>query len=325
MRLLVNLLAVFIFAVTGCDKPSAPSLPVAEFNELEELQEAAANGDPVAQRKLGIAYIEGNLGLSPSRESAIDWLSKASDSDDAVAQFNLGLLFEKGPKEDQKKSMALFEQAASQGHLNAKVRLARHLRGDFKTMERAGELVREVLAVDSQTISEWQRLDTAHKSEAKYGVGLSFSKGFGLYEGNEDQAIPYFQSAADEGHAEAAYELGRIYESYKSDVDVAFQWYLKGAEGGYVSAQTRVAWLFSQGKGTEKDASKAEMYYRRAADQGYWEGQWNLANALFEKGSNSWEEAYRYFEMAAKGGPMRLESLAATAFMTRPNRSVKKV
>src|SRR5436853_5053860 len=52
----------------------------------------------------------------------------------------------------------------------------------------------------------------------------------------------------------------------KKNLEKAFYWYQKAAEGNYISAQYNLSYLYKCGKGTEKNLEKAFYWYQKAAE-----------------------------------------------------------
>lgn len=83
---------------------------------LTELQELAAQGDPVAQVELGLALEHGE-GIAKDPELAIDWYCRAAGQGSADAQHNLGWIYANGrgvPRDDAVAAY-WFRQAAASG------------------------------------------------------------------------------------------------------------------------------------------------------------------------------------------------------------------
>lgn len=49
----------------------------------------------------------------------------------------------------------------------------------------------------------------------------------------------------------------------------AIYWYQKAADQGYAEAQCRLGSCYDQGKGVTQDKIKAKSWYKKAADQGH--------------------------------------------------------
>ena len=61
----------------------------------DSLREKAEKGDAIAQFNLGLVYVKGR-GVPKDEAEAVKWFRKAADQGDAQAQFNLGVTYAKG-------------------------------------------------------------------------------------------------------------------------------------------------------------------------------------------------------------------------------------
>ncbi len=59
---------------------------------ISEVQKAAEQGDAMAQFNLGVMYNTGR-GVAQDYKQAVAWFRKAAEQGDAMAQFNLGLMY----------------------------------------------------------------------------------------------------------------------------------------------------------------------------------------------------------------------------------------
>ena len=76
---------------------------------------------------------------------------------------------------------------------------------------------------------------------------------------------------AQQGHAEAQYNLGLMYASGKGvtqDSKQAVKWYRKAAEQGYASAQFNLGNMYASGQGVTQDYVLAHMWWNIAASAG---------------------------------------------------------
>ena len=99
-----------------CRQPPPKTDEEADKNYMKRI---AAN-DPVAMRQIGkMRYREGKY------DSALEYWSKAAQLDDAMAHFDLSLLYEKGEgvEKDEKKKIYHLEEAAIAGHPDARCNL----------------------------------------------------------------------------------------------------------------------------------------------------------------------------------------------------------
>lgn len=100
-------------------------VPVAEaFKDLnvEQIEEKARDGDPVAQTKMGVIYARGLMDkVEIDKKKAVEWYRKAADQGYPNGQWNLAFMYVRGEgvNEDFDKARELFLQAAEQGYAPA--------------------------------------------------------------------------------------------------------------------------------------------------------------------------------------------------------------
>ena len=80
------------------------------------------------------------------------------------------------------------------------------------------------------------------------------------------------RQAADQGDAEAQYNLGVIYnngEGVPKDDAEAVRWFQLAAEQGYAKAQFELGYKYRWGHGVPLDDAEAGRWLRLAAEQGH--------------------------------------------------------
>ena len=85
------------------------------------------------------------------------------------------------------------------------------------------------------------------------------------------EAVDHLRSAANAGHSEAQYRLGRVLASSMlgdADEQAALQWFLSAAEQGHVEAQVETALAYYHGKGSPIDRAAAARWFARASNRG---------------------------------------------------------
>ena len=78
--------------------------------------------------------------------------------------------------------------------------------------------------------------------------------------------------AADQGHANAQFNLGFMYENGQGvgqDFGEAIKWYRMAADQGDAGAQYMLGVTYENGEGVGQDMTEAMVWYRMAADQGH--------------------------------------------------------
>jgi TPR repeat protein len=124
---------------------------------------------------------------------------------------------------------------------------------------------------------------------------------------NYQKAFVLYSLLAEQGHTDAQFSLGRMYdhgEGVSHDTGQAVQWYRKAAEQGNAKAQFNLGVMYANGEGVNKDKVKTFQWYRKAAEQGYTNAQFNLG-WMYEKGdgvSQAKEQAIYWYKKAAEQG-----------------------
>jgi TPR repeat protein len=113
------------------------------------------------------------------------------------------------------------------------------------------------------------------------GTNKNYRLAVFLYEqGNYMQALPLFQSLANQGYAEPQNYLGSMYyngNGVNQDFTQAVYWYQKAAEQGSFNAQVSMGWFYMSGLGNlPKDYKLAAYWNTLGTNNGHPEGANNL-------------------------------------------------
>lgn len=85
---------------------------------------------------------------------------------------------------------------------------------------------------------------------------------------HEREAVEWIKKAANQGHENARYILGEIYEkgelTIAADEREAIGWYEKAGYQGHPKAQIKLIEMYREGKGTRRDNEQAEEWEERA-------------------------------------------------------------
>ncbi len=97
--------------------------------------------------------------------------------------------------------------------------------------------------------------------------------------GEYETALEKWLALAQQGHAEAQFNLGVMYENglgVQKDHAQASKWFKKAAEQGLKEAQNNLGKNYAQGRGLEQDYIRAYKWLSLAAEQGLKEAAGNL-------------------------------------------------
>ncbi len=154
--------------------------------ELSRLIKAAEHGDAIAQNELGLIYEEGR-GVPRDYIEASKWFSKAAEQGNEYAQYNLGRMYAegRGVVEDFAKAKEWFEKAEMNGVL-----------------------------------------------EAQYAIGNLYYFGWGVKQ-NNFEAFLWYHKAAKNKLPQAQYQIAYMYrngEGGRQNILIAIDWYYRAGK-----------------------------------------------------------------------------------------------
>ena len=122
-----------------------------------------------------------------------------------------------------------------------------------------------------------------------------------------ERAANWYRKAADRGHPEAQFCLGRMFwrgEGVAQNFAEALQWFRKAADQGLANAQDALGFMYGTGKGVVQNYAEAAQWYRKAADQGLAQAQCILGvmHAEGEGVVQNHAEAAQWYRKAADQG-----------------------
>ena len=85
-------------------------------------------------------------------------------------------------------------------------------------------------------------------------------------------------------------------------------WYRRAAEAGHADAQFNLGYMYNTGEGVAQDYTEALAWYRRAAEQRHARAQSSLGS-MYYKGEGVPQDhilAYMWFNLAGANGPKKL-------------------
>ena len=97
--------------------------------------------------------------------------------------------------------------------------------------------------------------------------------------GDYAAALRLLRPLADQGDAQAQYNLGALYDNGQGvpqNYAEAMKWYRKAADQGDDRDQNNLATMYVKGQGVPQNYAEAMKWYRKAADQGNARAEQNL-------------------------------------------------
>ena len=136
-------------------------------------------------------------------------------------------------------------------------------------------------------------------------VAGPFEDGVAAYDkGDYATAIRLFRPIAEQGHANAQFNLAQMYrngQGVTQDYAAAVLWYRKAAEQGHADAQYNLGLMYATGQGVPQDYAAAVLWFRKAAEQGRANAQFNLG-LMYRDGqgvTQDYVQAHMWFNLAA--------------------------
>lgn len=93
-----------------------------------------------------------------------------------------------------------------------------------------------------------------------------------------EQAIHWYQRAAEQGVAEAQFNLAHLLVEEEISASAAAEWMQKAAEQGMADAQYLLGVIYAEGIGVEMDDTKAKLWLKRAIAKGHEEAAQFMAD-----------------------------------------------
>jgi len=241
--------------------------PIDHNATLKWAGKAAEQEHALAMHRLAVMYMLGQgveqdvLSGIQLMESAVPGLRKLAATNNADAQFKLGLvlLYGTGSNIDSNAALELISAAAKAGNP-----MAQFVFGDLILRDNRKE-------PDLKATRAWF-LKAAQQGlpRAQLKLAAMMLEGVG---GPRDEvgAATWLRKAADQGHANAQYFYGQILGEGKGvprNAKTSIEWIRKSALQGFPSALFKLGQIYHRGIGVKQDPKEAYFWYSLAVRQG---------------------------------------------------------
>jgi TPR repeat protein/DNA-directed RNA polymerase subunit RPC12/RpoP len=267
-------------------------------------QKSAEQGYASAQNYLAGCYSAGN-GVPQDYAEAVKWWRKAVEQGDGPSELYLGLsyFYGNGVTKDYVEAHKWVSVALMQGYTDANMVLAKL--EPLMSQEQIGiakKAAENLFALRNTKVS-------AENGNPFWQCALAEDYEFGLLgvSTNIVEAVKWYHKAAEQGNAEAQFNLGVCYakgEGVDQDSYEAVKWYRMAAEQGDKRAQLNLATMLRTGDGVPMDGKEAAKWFGKAAEQGDIQAQ-NMLGWMYDTGNGVPEdsvEAVKWYRKAAEQG-----------------------
>ena len=121
-----------------------------------------------------------------------------------------------------------------------------------------------------------RRIKNVNAALAQYNIGFMYQNGEGVQK-DFNQAVKWFEKAADQGDVQAQYSLGMMYLNEK-DYKRAPYWFKQASNQGNAQAQYNLGMIYFNGEGVKKDYKRAAEWFSLSCNGGFKEACLMLKN-----------------------------------------------
>ncbi|MBR0373540.1 MAG: toll/interleukin-1 receptor domain-containing protein [Mogibacterium sp.] len=195
-------------------------------------QQAGERGDTTGMIGAANCYQNGT-GTDVDMAKSFEWNMRAAEAGNPNGMVNVAIFYElgEGVEEDPQAAFDWYQKAAEAGNDLGMYHLARCYQSGIGTVEDR-----------SQAFVWMKKLAETGNSYGMYNLGLMYQYGFGV---DEDPAAAYlwYRKAADAGDADGMYMVGWCIENGYGAGDQALEWYQRAADLGNEEAAAAVTRL----------------------------------------------------------------------------------
>lgn len=311
------------------------------------MEQAANQGNASAQHELADFFKEGIV-VRKNIKRALYWERKAADQGNAHASSELAKYYYNKKNKDTEQALYWYKKAAEQGTGFAAEEYS-GFGSDFISFVAGSFFVELAEFYEKENYAEeivvqhYKKAIELEYSEAKYKLAQYYDK-----IGNKEEALRWFEAAAESGDEGAVYALAQYYEHETDEDEKAIYWYEKAmkmrqnlagyklaqyyellaftccekaANAGNVEAKFKLAQYAEINAGYLFRKSEVLEYYIDAGIKGHVEAQYKVAEC-FEKGydndngKENKERAFAWYLTAAENGHRNAQLRIAKCYET---------
>lgn len=293
---------------------------------IDDIQEAAEDGNAEAQYLLAIAHWKGE-GVEEDAERAAYWLRRSATRGFSRAQFAYGqrLFWGWGGREpDKVEGFDWWLVAAENGNASAMIEIGNsYLHGregvPGEDLDKAEEYFDQALQIGS--LEAETSLGYLYDERARNARSIGDTEA--LVQANE-RKLSYFQRGMRKGSSSSMLGLARMYrygDHVEKDLQKAIELYSQSASNSNIDAAYELGMMYRDDTGTELEeaqVTEAVKYFRIAIDLGSATAGIELANLIangkIEPTPEMSQEAIQLYEQAITEGHLRAASSLADLY-----------
>jgi hypothetical protein len=280
----VSLAVCFCFCLPG------PAQEVSSGPDPEKTAAAAESGDAESHYTTGLRFYNGSEGAAKDYVKAVEWFQKAADKGHAKAQAYLGYIYVTVPgiSTNPAEGFTWLRRAAEMNEVSAQYDLGtfyekgrgvppdrfeamdwymkaaaqghRDAKEDIERLRRTADAASKGLVPDEWWMIPFDELIQKAEqgdAEAQYNLGRRY-RGYGGTAVDIEKSMEWLEKAAAQTNQAARYSLSQLYVSTTNIIpEKAFYHCSIAAEGGYVTAQRVLGKYYRDGFGTVPDRAQA--------------------------------------------------------------------
>jgi hypothetical protein len=262
----------------------------------DEIEAAAAEGDPVALYQLATFYSEGQVSelvkYEQNESKVLECITKSAEAGYALAAFTLGCIYEYGHcglQPDMSTAMFWYKKAAEQGNAKAMTNLG---------------CCFQKIGISDEAVTWLEKACDAGDDMAFGMLSVHYLNGIGV-EKDEDKAFALAKQGADLDDAEGYKMLGICYllgSGVEQDTDTAVDRFISASNKGNEVAMLYLGRIFMGDYGDEyTDYELAEEQFFQSANAGNATAACELGR-LYINITHEFDKAYKVFAFAAELG-----------------------
>lgn len=122
-----------------------------------------------------------------------------------------------------------------------------------------------------EAVKWFQKAADQGHAEAQFSLGVMYHAGLGVQK-NRAESAKWHEKSSQQGNKKAQFCLAEMYllgDGVTKDVDLGMNFLLASAKNGYVFAEYNLGMIYHKGEFVQKNNIEAMKWYQRAADKGH--------------------------------------------------------